>query len=96
MKAHTAQWFILVLVNIPVFLALGRLIFGGWGDFLHNLVHWTRADWYRNLQRQWQEEPWFTSKLPTYVIVCVLLVVLEYLMFGRSSIRPAAALVSML
>ena len=96
MKAQTAQWFILVLVNIPVFLALGRLIFGGWEDFLLIARHWTRADWYRNLQSQWQEEPWFTAKLPLFVGVCMLLVVLEYLMFGRSSIKPAAALVGML
>lgn len=96
MKAHTAQWFILVLINIPVFLALGRLLFDNWGDFLHVLRLWLRADWYRNLQSQWQEEPWFTAKLPLFVGVCVLLVVLEYLMFGRSSIKHAGELVSLL
>lgn len=96
MKAHTAQWFILVLVNIPVFLALGRLIFGGWGDFLDILGRWTHADWYRNLRQQWQEDPWFTTKLPVFVMVCVLLVVLEYWMFGRSSIKHTADLVTLL
>ena len=95
MKAHTAQWFILVLVNIPVFLGLGRLIFGGWDDFLHVLEHWTKAHWYRNLQEQWRDEPWFTAKLPAFLLVCVALVVLEYLMFGGSRIKPAAELAAL-
>ena len=77
MNAQNAQWLILVLVNIPVFLGLGRIIFSDWNSFFEALRLWTSADWWFTLQKQWQLDRWDTAKLPVFVLGCVALVLLE-------------------
>lgn len=93
MNAYSAHWFILVIINIPVYLALGKLIFKDWGSFLESVRLWASADWWHSLEKQWREDRWGTAQLPLFVLLCVLLVVLEHLMFGKSSlVKPAAQL----
>ncbi|HQG28213.1 MAG TPA: hypothetical protein PLY73_06615, partial [Candidatus Ozemobacteraceae bacterium] len=41
---------LLVLVNIPVYLGLGRLIFKEWDGFLEALRLWSNADWWFTLE----------------------------------------------
>ena len=97
MNPKNAQWFILFIINIPVYLALGRLIFGGWGGFLEALRLWSSADWWFTLEKEWREDRWGTGKLPAFVFLCIALPVIEHLMFGRTSVvRPAAQLVGQL
>ena len=74
MNAQNAQWLILVLVNIPVFLGLGRIIFSDWNSFFEALRLWTSADWWFTLQKQWQRDRWETAKLPVFVLGSVALV----------------------
>lgn len=91
MNPKTAQWFILVIVNIPVFLGLGRLIFRDWDGFIEALRLWSNLDWLLTLQKQWNIDRWDTSKLPVFVILCLGIVVTEHLMFGKTAIvKPAA------
>ena len=97
MSPQKAQWFILVIVNLPVYLALGRLIFGGWGGFLEALRLWTSADWWFTLEKEWHEDRWETAKLPVFILLCIALPVVEQLMFGNSHVvRPAAQVVGLL
>jgi len=94
---QNAQWLLLVLVNIPVYLGLGRIIFSDWDGFIEALRLWTSADWWLTLEKQWRLDRWSTAKLPVFVLACVALVVLEHLMFGRGKVvRPAAQLVGLL
>jgi hypothetical protein len=94
---HNAQWLLLVLINIPVFLGLGRIIFTDWDGLVEALRLWTSADWWFTLEKQWQLDRWSTAKLPVFVLSCVALVVLEHLMFGRGKVvRPAAQVVGLL
>ena len=96
MNAQNAQWFILVLVNIPVYLALGRIIFKDWDSFLENIRLWSSMDWILTLEKQWREERWETSKLPVFLFACIALVVAEYLMFGRTIVRPSVPVIATL
>ncbi len=97
MNPQNAQWLLLVLVNIPVYLGLGRIIFSDWDGFIEALRLWTSADWWLTLEKQWQLDRWSTAKLPVFVLACVALVVLEHLMFGKGkAVRPAAQLVGLL
>ncbi len=97
MNPHNAQWLLLVLINIPVFLGLGRIIFTDWDGLVEALRLWTSADWWFTLEKQWQLDRWSTAKLPVFVLSCVALVVLEHLMFGRGKVvRPAAQVVGLL
>ena len=97
MTPQKAQWFILVLVNIPVYLGLGRLIFKDWGGFLEALRLWSNADWWFTLEKQWREDRWDTSRLPVFVLLCIAIPVLEHLMFGRTRVaKPAAQLLGLL
>ena len=96
MNPHNAQWLLLVLINIPVFLGLGRIIFLDWDGFIEALRLWSSADWWFTLEKQWQLDRWSTAKLPVFLLICVALVVLEHLMFGRGRVvRPAAQLVGL-
>lgn len=97
MNPHNAQWFILILVNIPVFLGLGRIIFQDWASFMEALRLWTSTDWWFTLEKEWRLDRWGTAKLPVFLLACVALVVLEHLMFGKSTVtRPAAQVVGLL
>ncbi|MFZ2306929.1 MAG: hypothetical protein WAW73_02435 [Rhodoferax sp.] len=97
MNPQNAQWLLLVLVNIPVYLGLGRIIFTDWDGFIEALRLWTSADWWLTLEKQWRLDRWSTAKLPVFVLACVALVVLEHLMFGKGKVvRPAAQLVGLL
>ena len=89
MDPHKAQWFILVIVNIPVYLGLGRLIFKDWDGLMETLRLWSNTDWLMTIQKEWREDRWETSKLPVFLLLCVLLVVGEYMMFAKSTIKPA-------
>lgn len=97
MNAQSAHWFILVIINIPVYLALGKMIFKDWGSFLESVRLWCSADWWYSLGKQWREDRWGTAQLPLFVLLCMLLVVLEHLMFGKTTIvKPAAQLTGVL
>ncbi len=97
MNAQSAHWFILVIINIPVYLALGKMIFKDWGSFLESVRLWCTADWWYSLEKQWREDRWGTGQLPLFLLLCVLLIVLEHSMFGKSTlVKPAAQVVSLL
>lgn len=91
MNAHSAHWFILLIINIPVYLALGKLIFKDWGSFLESVRLWASADWWYSLEKQWHEDRWGTGQMPLFLLLCALLIVVEHLMFGSSTlVKPAA------
>lgn len=97
MNPKNAHWFILVIINLPVYLAPGRLIFGGWGGFLEALQLWSSADWWFVLEKEWREDRWGTAKLPVFILLCIALPVIEHLMFGKTSVsKPAALAISLL
>lgn len=95
MNAQSAHWFILLIVNIPVFLGLGRVIFTDWDGFIEAVRFWTRVDGALTLKREWQEDRWGTSKLPVFILLSVALVLIEHLMFGTTAAKPAAQLLGM-
>ena len=63
MNANSAHWFILVIINIPVYLAIGKLIFKDWGSFLEAVRLWSTVDWWYSLEKQWHEDRKGTSEL---------------------------------
>lgn len=94
---QNAHWLLLLLVNIPVYLGLGRIIFRDWDGFVEALRLWSSADWWLTLEKEWRLDPWGTAKLPAFIVACVALVLLEHLMFGRTAVfKPAAQLVGVL
>ena len=89
MNPQHAHWFILAIVNIPVYLGLGRLIFQDWAGFFETLRLWSNVDWVANIQKEWREDRWGTSKLPAFLLISVLLVVFEHLMFAKTTVKSA-------
>ena len=91
MNANSAHWFILILINIPVYLALGKMIFKDWGNFLESVRLWSTVDWWYSLDKQWRDDRKGTAELPLFILLCGLLVVVEHLMFGKGTlVKPAA------
>ncbi len=87
MNPQHAHWFILAIVNIPVYLGLGRLIFQDWAGFFETLRLWSDMDWIANIQKEWREDRWGTGKLPAFLLICVLLLVCEHLMVAKTAVK---------
>lgn len=72
-------WFILIAVNIPVYLGLGRLIFGNWDNFSTCLRFFLMPDivsWFRG---EWIEDQLATIQFIFWLLGCALVVYLEHL-----------------
>ncbi len=97
MNPQNAHWFILILINIPVYLGLGKLIFKDWGTFIESLRLWSSADWWLTLEKEFREDRWGTVQLPVLILLCIAIPVVEHLLFGKTTVtKPAAQIVGLL
>ena len=97
MNSQNAHWFILVIINIPVYLAIGRMIFKDWGSFLESLRLWSNTDWWFTLEKEWKEDRWGTVQLPVFILLCIAIPVVEHFLFGKTTVaKPAAQMVGLL
>ena len=71
-------WIILSVVNIPVFVLYGKLLFGGCQEFLEAIVFWIRPDLWSAVSGELFEDWWAEFKLGLFVVSCVGTVAAEY------------------
>ncbi|MGE0489605.1 MAG: hypothetical protein AB7S38_10370 [Vulcanimicrobiota bacterium] len=76
--ANVPLFLFLLVVNVPVFLVLGRLIFGSLGGFLECLKHWFTPDLISAVQGQYWEDHWGTLKLLVFVALSGVTLYTEY------------------
>ena len=60
----------LTLLNIPLYLWLGRAIFGGWQGFFDAVVFWFKPDFWSLLRGEWTEDMWAELKLGFFLALC--------------------------
>lgn len=70
-------WIILVIVNIPVYIALGWVFFRTWDDFWVAIEYWATPDivslWFGKYWEDW----WMEFKLFCWAAFCVVFVIVE-------------------
>lgn len=67
-----------VVVNVPVWLYLGKVFFGDWEEFGRCIKFWLTPDAFSFFNGQWDEDRWAEMKLGVYFLVCGLLVACQF------------------
>lgn len=62
---------ILLIVNIPIFLMLGKFFFGGWDEFGEAVCYWFKPDIWSLFQGEHWDDMWAELKLGLFVLCCV-------------------------
>ncbi|HZW11115.1 MAG TPA: hypothetical protein VFF69_14530 [Phycisphaerales bacterium] len=76
---HSAQyWAILTAANLPLFIGLGKVVFGGWGEFLDCLAFWVRPDLLSALRGEWTDDLWAECKLLVFMVTGAGVVLVEH------------------
>ena len=66
-----------VIVNVPLYLYLGRFFFGDWESFLRCVRFWFTPDALSFFRGEWDEDRWSEMKLGLFFLLCGLLVTCE-------------------
>jgi hypothetical protein len=78
-------WMVLVLIgaNIPVYIGIGRVVFGSWENFGECLRFWFTPDIFSMLRGEFTEDAWAEFKLLYFVAVCAVVVWVQYVVIER-------------
>jgi len=74
---------VLVIVNIPVFLYIGKYWFDGWDGFWECVGYWIRPDILSALTGEFWDDWWGELKLALFLGVCAAVVYGEYILIGK-------------
>ena len=69
---------ILLVVNAPVYLLLGKWLFGGWDDFGEAIVFWIKPDFFSAIDGELGADWWAEIKLGIFIAACGGLIYGEY------------------
>jgi hypothetical protein len=72
-------WGVLIAVNIPVFIGLGKLMFGSWGDFWECVTFWVQPGSISAMLGELDKDAWAEVKLLLFVVLCGALIGIEHL-----------------
>lgn len=61
---------ILAILNIPLYLWLGKWIFGDWDGFWECIRFWLIPDLWSLFRGEWLEDQWAQMKLGFFVVLC--------------------------
>ena len=79
MPMDSAQyWGVLVAANIPVFVGLGKVMFGSWGDFWECVTFWFQPGWMSAMFGELDKDWWAEVKLVLFLLICAALVGAEH------------------
>lgn len=77
---------ILVVLNVPLYVLIGWLLFDSWSGLLGDLdraispiLAWFRGDWDEAFYGGW----WAQAKLDAFVVACTGVIFLEYQLVSR-------------
>ena len=88
MDADTRHWVNLGILNIPVFLVLGKLVFDGWSGFFECLRFWLTPDVISLFRGEWLDDWWGTLKLFVFIALCASVVCGENKVFFENKPGP--------
>ncbi len=92
MTAQTSHWVVLALLNIPVYLGLGRWVFfDDWDDFFRCVRYWLTPDVISLFRGEYMDDFWGSTKLVIFVILCAGIVIGEHHLLHGDSDQPAGS-----
>ena len=92
MDSELTRWVILAIINIPLYLILGRLFFDDLAGFFECVGFWLTPDWISVLRGEWADDWWGTMKLFVFAALCAGAVFGEHqLFFGHARTQEPAA-----
>ena len=83
MEINASLMIILGVVNIPVYLVLGSLFFGSWGNFWECIIFWFKPDLWSAFDGEFFDD-WFAElKLGIFIAACGACVYAEYALIDK-------------
>lgn len=82
------RWATLAVLNIPLYLGLGFLIFGSWPDFRDCLRFWLTPDWLSFFRGEYWADRWSELKIFLFAVLCLLALYGEFRFFFGDPFRP--------
>lgn len=82
------RWATLAVLNVPLYLGLGFLIFGSWSDFRDCLRFWLTPDWLSFLRGEYWADCWSELKIFLFAVLCLLALYGEFRFFFGDPFRP--------
>ena len=76
-------WLILALLNIPVYIGLGRLFFRTWKGFWECIRFWFTPDILSGLRGEYLRDSWGEFKLALWLASCAACVWAEATLIAR-------------
>lgn len=86
------RWTVLAIVNIPLYLGLGYVLFGDWQGFWDCVRYWFTPDWVSLFRGEYWEDCWSEAKLFLFAALCLLALYGEYRFFFGDPFQHAALL----
>ncbi len=93
MSTEASHWIFLGILNIPLYLGIGWLIFDDWSGFVDCLGLRKEFDWTSLFRTRTFEDSWEIFKLVAFCILCFAALLGEYRLFF---VNKAHSKVSML
>lgn len=78
MSEHPIAFIVLIVVNIPLYLLLGKILFSSIEDFWEAVTFWFTPDLFSAIQGQWGDDMWAELKLGLFVGLCIACVYGEF------------------
>ncbi len=63
-------WLILIVLNVPVFIAIGWVLFSTWDEFFACVKFWLMPDIVSLFRGEWVEDWWAEFKLFVWAVFC--------------------------
>ena len=79
----------LLIFNIPLYYAVGKLLFEDWESFFEAIGYWIRPDFFSALAGEFWDDWWAELKLLAFLAICGFVVYLEYQKIVVPYILPA-------
>ncbi len=73
----------LIVVNVPLYLLLGKAFFEDWRGFLDAVYYWFKPDWMSWMEGEYAEDFFAEMKLFVFFLLCVGAVASEYAIITR-------------
>jgi hypothetical protein len=83
MISNTTLWTLLVVINAPVYVLIGKIVFGTWEDFWEAVRFWFTPDLFSAFMGEFWEDVWAELKLFVFLAVCAGCVYGEYALVQR-------------
>jgi hypothetical protein len=70
MDGASIAFITMAVVDIPLFILIGKLIFGCWGDFWDAIVFWFTPDLWSAFNGEYWDDVWAECKLGLFTVSC--------------------------